>query len=100
MLKMIIQQSSNQDSLVIDCFAGSGSTLLAAEQTGRKWLGIDQSEYSAKVIKERFSEVKFDYIEFTNINDKVIEKENAIIEPVKSLATANTRSLTQAKLAI
>lgn len=41
MLKMIVQQSSNLDSIVMDCFAGSGSTLLAAEQTGRKWIGID-----------------------------------------------------------
>ena len=84
----------------MDCFAGSGSTLLAAEQTGRKWLGIDQSEYSAKVVKERFSGVKFDYIEFANINDKVIEKENATIESVELLATADMRPLAQVKLAI
>lgn len=64
MLKMIVRQSSNQDSLVMDCFAGSGSTLLAAEQTGRKWIGIDQSEYSAKVINERFAKVDFDHIKF------------------------------------
>ena len=84
----------------MDCFAGSGSTLLAAEQTGRKWLGIDQSEYSAKVVKERFSEIKFDYIEFANTNDEVIEKENATIESVESLATADMRPLAQAKLSI
>ena len=100
MLKMIVQQSSNQDSLIMDCFAGSGSTLLAAEQTGRKWLGIDQSEYSAKVVKERFSEIKFDYIEFANTNDEAIEKENATIESVESLATADMRPLAQAKLSI
>lgn len=62
MLKMIIAQSSNEDSIVMDCFAGSGSTLLAAQLTGRKWLGIDQSEYSAKVIKERFKGMEYQLI--------------------------------------
>ena len=69
MLKMIVLQSSNSDSLVMDCFAGSGSTLLAAEQAGRKWIGIDQSDYSAEVIKERFRKVDFDYIKFSDIED-------------------------------
>lgn len=85
MLKMIIQQSSNQDSLVMDCFAGSGSTLLAAEQTKRKWIGIDQSEYSAKVVKERFREVKFDYINFANIDNQLIKTRDTIDGPTKPL---------------
>ncbi len=68
MLKMIILQSSNPDSFILDCFAGSGSTLLAAEQTGRRWLGIDQSDYSAKVIKERFGKINFRYIDFIDPN--------------------------------
>lgn len=100
MLKMIVEQSSNQDSLVMDCFAGSGSTLLAAEQTGRKWLGIDQSEYSAKVIRERFKEVKFNYIEFASVNNEVIEKESLAIESVESLTTTDMRPLAQTKLTI
>lgn len=77
MLKMIVLQSSNSDSLVMDCFAGSGSTLLAAEQAGRKWIGIDQSDYSAEVIKERFRKVDFDYIKFSDIEDD-LNKEQAI----------------------
>lgn len=35
MLEMIIEQSSNSDSIVMDCFAGGGSTLFATEQTDR-----------------------------------------------------------------
>lgn len=63
MLEMIIAQSSNDDSIVLDCFAGSGSTLLAAQNLGRKWIGIDQSDVSHKVIKKRFKDTPYEYIE-------------------------------------
>ncbi len=62
MLRMIVKQSSNSDSLVMDCFAGSGSTLLAAQMEGRKWLGIDQSDYSKQVITNRFKDVNYQLI--------------------------------------
>lgn len=99
MLKMIIQQSSNQDSLIMDCFAGSGSTLLAAEQTGRKWIGIDQSKYSAKVVRERFNNVKFDYIDFSKIKDKIIKNDDVVIDPTNSEIKI-LKSVTQTKLTI
>ncbi len=82
MLKMIVQQSSNKNSLVMDCFAGSGSTLLAAEQTGRRWLGVDQSEYSAKVIKKRFNGINFNCVNYRNIVDKVAIEEKDKSEDV------------------
>ena len=54
MLEMIIAQSSDNESIIMDCFAGSGSTLLAASNLSRKWIGIDQSDFSIEVIKNRF----------------------------------------------
>ena len=66
MLKMIVRQSSNENSLVMDCFAGSGSTLLAAQNTGRRWLGIDQSEVSAGVVKDRFSTIEYEFVQLSN----------------------------------
>lgn len=68
MLKMIISQSSNKDSIVLDCFAGSGSTLLAALDTGRKWIGIDQSDYSIKVIRKRLKDISYDYLSYASSN--------------------------------
>lgn len=44
MLELILRQSSNASSLVLDCFAGSGSFLLAAADLGRSFIGIDSSE--------------------------------------------------------
>ena len=56
MLMDIIKASSNEDSFVMDCFCGSGSTLLAARNLGRKFIGIDQSEIAIKISKNRFKE--------------------------------------------
>jgi adenine-specific DNA-methyltransferase len=59
MLKMIIEQSSNIGSIVLDCFAGSGSTLKAADELNRKFVGIDKSPQSLKVIKKELSQSNF-----------------------------------------
>lgn len=53
MLENIILQSSTPDSVVLDCFAGSGSTLKAANDNGRKWIGIDNSKIAIDIIKTR-----------------------------------------------
>ncbi len=58
MIKVIVETSSNKGDIVLDCFAGSGITLMAAEQLGRKWIGIDNSEHSVKVIKERMKTIE------------------------------------------
>ena len=63
MLEMIVEQSSNKNSIILDCFAGSGSTLLAAENLGRKWIGIDQSDVSHKTIEKRFAKSFYEYFE-------------------------------------
>lgn len=71
LLKHIIKTSSNEDSLVMDFFCGSGTTLCAAQELGRKWIGIDQSEQAIKVAINRLSKIqdtlfennKFDFIE-------------------------------------
>ncbi len=41
LLRRIVLASSNPGDLVLDCFAGSGTTLVAAEELGRRWIGID-----------------------------------------------------------
>lgn len=43
MLKMIVAASSNPNSLVLDPFCGSGTTLQASAELGRQWIGMDQS---------------------------------------------------------
>jgi adenine-specific DNA-methyltransferase len=52
-LKVIIGASSNPGNIVLDCFAGSGTTLLAAEQLGRRWIGVDNSLAAIEVTLSR-----------------------------------------------
>lgn len=41
LLERIIQASSDEDSLVLDPFCGSGTTPAVAQRLGRNWLGIE-----------------------------------------------------------
>lgn len=52
MLKLIIAQSSLRDSIILDCFAGSGAALVCANALGRRWIGVDKSEAAIKIIRE------------------------------------------------
>lgn len=54
MLKRIIETSSRKGDLVLDCFAGSGTTLIAAEDLGRQWIGIDIGDEAIATIINRF----------------------------------------------
>lgn len=65
MLKMIVEASSNKGDIVMDCFAGSGTTLGAAFDLGRQWIGVDNSLESLRAILKRFVnglEVYGDYV--------------------------------------
>lgn len=52
-LRRIIQASSREGDLVLDFFAGSGTTGAAAAELGRKFLLIDRNPESIAVITER-----------------------------------------------
>lgn len=41
LLELLITHASKPGDLVFDCFVGSGSTMLAARNTGRNYLGIE-----------------------------------------------------------
>ena len=53
MLDQIIAQSSKEDSIVMDCFAGSGTALKSAYKLGRRWIGIDSSGAAIEAIRKR-----------------------------------------------
>lgn len=53
LLKQIILCSSKEGDLVLDCFCGSGTTLVAAEKLKRYWIGIDSNESAIKTAEKR-----------------------------------------------
>lgn len=53
LLEKVIKASSNKDDIVMDFFAGSGTTLAVAEKLGRKWIGCDCGKLSIYTIQKR-----------------------------------------------
>ncbi len=55
LLDVIIQASSNPGDLVLDCFAGSGTTLAEASRLKRRWIGMDESPIALEAMLRRFA---------------------------------------------
>jgi site-specific DNA-methyltransferase (adenine-specific) len=52
LVRKLVLASSNEGDMLLDPFSGSGTTIVVAEQTGRKWLGCDISpEYNCYAVK-------------------------------------------------
>ena len=62
MLERIILTSSYSGDTVLDCYAGSGGTLLQAHKLGRRFIGMDDSESAQQVIKRRLRKNKIDCV--------------------------------------
>jgi adenine-specific DNA-methyltransferase len=68
LLERIIKASSNKDSIILDCFIGSGTTAASAQKLGKKWIGCDinkgaiqtTSKRLQNVIKEQVKEIEKD----------------------------------------
>lgn len=54
LLGRIIEASSNPGDIVLDCFAGSGTTLAVADSLNRRWVGVDRSPQAFKTMLQRF----------------------------------------------
>lgn len=59
MLIYLLKNSSERGNLVLDTFGGSGSTLIASEQTGRICRMMELDEKYCDVIRRRWAEFKF-----------------------------------------
>jgi len=53
LLNRIISVSSNEGDVVLDPYCGCGTTVEAAQQLKRAWVGIDVSYYAVKLIERR-----------------------------------------------
>ena len=77
LLARIIEASSNPGDLVLDCFAGSGTTLAVASQLKRRWLGIDNSVEAISTTLRRFAkglEPMGDFVNKQEAQEKSIQK--------------------------
>lgn len=60
LLEQIIRLSSNEGDLVLDAFAGSGTTLTVAEKLGRRWVGLDIGKLSIYTVQKRMLNLRED----------------------------------------
>lgn len=59
--RILLRVSPSESDVIIDPFAGAGTTLVAARQTGRAAIGIDQSEAFCEVAAKRLAQGVFDF---------------------------------------
>jgi DNA modification methylase len=52
-LDRIIRSSSTEGDIVLDCFAGSGTTAAAAEKLGRRWIAMDCGKLAIYTTQKR-----------------------------------------------
>lgn len=66
LLERIIRSSSRENDVILDPFCGCGTALITAQQTKRKWIGIDITHLAIGVMKYRlrryFPNIEFDVI--------------------------------------
>lgn len=67
LLRLLVSTSSNEDDIVLDCFCGSGTTLVAAADLRRRWIGIDESDFACSIAAERLAK-------FTQLKTKILQR--------------------------
>jgi len=72
LLERIIRMSSIENELILDPFAGGGTTIITADKLNRKWIGIDQSVQAIKVTEFRLNIFQ---------NKDIYEKGNLFAQP-------------------
>ena len=56
LIKFYLENSSNENDVVFDPFIGSGTTAIAAMNTGRNFLGFEKDKEYYEIAKKRIEE--------------------------------------------
>ena len=83
LLHRIIKASSNVGDIVFDPFCGCATTCVAAQQLGRKWIGIDIEKQAASILIERLSDDAGMFKDFTSTAKIPQRTDVHRIEPIK-----------------
>ncbi|MDR2894070.1 MAG: HNH endonuclease [Alistipes sp.] len=85
LLRRIIKTSSNEGDLVLDPFCGCATTCVAAQQLGRKWIGIDIEEQAVDILIERLSDDAGLFRNFVNTDIAPQRTDLKVVAPNKSV---------------
>lgn len=84
LLQRILLASSIEGDLILDPFCGCGTTIMAAQELRRKWVGIDITHLAISLIRSRLKEIHV----FANKDYRIIG-EPADFESARELAETN-----------
>ncbi|MGH3771674.1 MAG: DNA methyltransferase [Pseudonocardiaceae bacterium] len=57
LLERIIKSSSDEGSIVLDCFVGSGTTAAVAEKLRRRWVAVDIGRFAIHTTRKRLLDI-------------------------------------------
>jgi len=88
LLERIILASSNKGDIVLDPFAGGGTTLVTAHKLGRKWIGIDVSPTACNMCVKNFERYgvsisEIETVEFSHEVENHVEESLAELKGMK-----------------
>ena len=73
LLERVIKGSTNNNSLVIDFFGGSGTTAAVAEKLGRRWITTDLGKPACMIMRKRLIDQKAKPFLYQAIGDYQVE---------------------------
>ncbi len=74
LIERIIKAHTNKNDIVLDFFAGSGTTGYVADYLERQYIMIEQLDNTLQIINNRFTGKKYIYFELKKYNEAFIEK--------------------------
>jgi hypothetical protein len=94
LLERIIQASSNPGDLVMDVFAGSGTTAAVAEKLGRRWIACDFGKHAVYTIQKRICTIA----ESQKLENKNPKKKEVYGKPPKPFCVASVGAFDFSKI--
>ena len=74
LIERFIKAHTNENDIVLDFFAGSGTTGFVSNYLNRQFILIEQLENTHQIIKERFEGFDYTYLELAKNNQNAIEQ--------------------------
>ena len=69
LLERVIKTSSNESDVVLDAFAGCGTTIEAAATLNRQWIGVDITHLAIALLKYRLADAFGDDVKYEIIGE-------------------------------
>lgn len=73
LMERLIKMATNEGDLILDFFAGSGTTGYVANYLNRKFILVEQLDSTYNILSQRFSKIKHVEVELAKLNQTFVE---------------------------